>query len=93
MLKRIQNLPERVRYIILWGEVGVMGIVLLSWWGNGLVTTLQEMRAPDIEQAFPDSIIKQSFKIPAVEFPSLQDAGLTPQLIEELERELEIEQQ
>ena len=91
MLKRLQDLPEGTRYIILWGLVGAVGSIMIWWWVSELVVTLEEMEVPQVEKVLPAAVTEQSFELPVVEFPSLEDAGLTEELLRELE--LEIEQQ
>jgi len=39
-IRKLQQLPEKKRKIILWGILIVIALALLAWWVNGIRETL-----------------------------------------------------
>mgnify|MGYP000518892559 CR=1 FL=1 len=82
MAKKIYELPEGVKHVILWTGVGLMGIVLIWWFIKG---TVQEMSLPEVGDIVPSSIQEQSFTVPPINFPSIEDMNVPEELLQELE--------
>lgn len=61
ILKKLQNLPERTRKIILWSTVIILGFCLIFFWLRGFQQKiesfegkeiLEEIKLPDLENLY-----------------------------------------
>lgn len=73
ILNKFRSQPERVRKIILWSVVIVLGLSLLTWW----VKSIQERLAN-----FESKNFMESLEMPEVETPEIE----TQELSEELQK-------
>ena len=63
MLRNLQKQPERVKKIILWFVVIIVGIVLLNFWVRGAGERMREFQAEEITR---------EWELPEIEMPVLE---------------------
>ena len=63
MLKKIQNLPEKIKKIILWAALAVAGIILFFFFLNNLQNRLNNLTAENLQKGL---------KFPEIEIPELE---------------------
>ena len=80
-LKKIQNLPEKKRKIILWVVIIVIGTGLLVWWIGSIEERLKIFQASDFKQEFD--------KIPKIEIPEIPKFEMPAILPLEILKEIE----
>lgn len=80
-LKKLQNLPEKTRKVILWSTVVVLALILLVWWVNSIKNRVAEFRSDE----FMEKLNLSSAELP--EIPEFPEEGL--QTIEQTIKELE----
>ena len=69
VLKKIQNLPEEKKKIILWIIVGVVALMLLIVWLKGTFEKIKNLSKEEVENKLNLLKIKEAFK--NISFPSL----------------------
>lgn len=83
-LRKLQNQPEHIRKIILWGTVVILGLGLAIWWINSSYRSLkgfekekfiEKMNLPNFMQGLED--------LPEIKMPEINEEEL-----KNLEREI-----
>jgi len=69
VLKKIQNLPEEKKKIILWIIVGIVALMLLIVWLKGTFEKIKNLSKEEVENKLNLLKIKEAFK--NISFPSL----------------------
>ena len=67
--KKIQNLPESKKKIILWIIVGIVALMLLIVWLKGTFEKIKNLSKEEVENKLNLLKIKEAFK--NISFPSL----------------------
>ena len=80
-LKKLQNLPEKRRKVILWSTIIILALVLLIWWINSIKNRVAE---------FPGDEFMEKLNLSSVEMPEMPEfprekLQTTEQAIKELE--------
>ena len=68
-LKKIQNLPESKRRLILWTIVIILSLVLLFFWGKNSQERIKSFKM----EGFKRELELPVFEFPSIEFPSLEE--------------------
>ena len=97
-LKKIQNLPEKKKKIILFSIVGILALVLLVWWAKNIQNKIKNLNPEDIKKELQIPLIEEGLKkAPKFEMPTISEEQLKElekagkDLEEELEKEMEAE--
>jgi len=87
ILKKIQNLPEQTRKIILWVIVILFGFVFTLAWVQGLKQRLEKAKEERVWEEFQPPQFEEQLKgLPKIEIPEFPE--LTEEELKELEEEL-----
>jgi type II secretory pathway component PulM len=71
-LKKIQNLPERKRKIILWSVVIIIGLILFVFWIKNVQQKLKIFEKEKIEQELQLPSLREKLKeIPKIKIPNI----------------------
>jgi type II secretory pathway component PulM len=71
-LKKIQNLPERKRKIILWSAVIIIGLILFVFWIKNVQQKLKIFEKEKIEQELQLPSLREKLKeIPKIKIPNI----------------------
>ena len=62
-LKRIQDLPEERKKIILWSIVAVLALILLSWWYKNFKAKLDALKP---QGSNPEVISMEQKSLPSI---------------------------
>lgn len=92
-LKKIQNLPEAKRKLILWTIVVILALVLFVWWVQGVQKTLKSFRKEELRQHLQLPVLEEELKkLPKFEMPQFETPEISEKEWEELEKELSEEE-
>jgi len=87
ILKKIQNLPEQNRKVILWAIVILLGFAFALAWVQGLKQRLGKAKEKRVWEEFQPSQFEEQLKgLPQIEIPELPE--LTEEELKELEEEI-----
>ena len=87
ILKKIQNLPEQNRKVILWAIVILLGFVFALAWVQGLNERLGKAKEERVWEEFQPPRFEEQLKgLPQIGIPEFPE--LTEEELKELEEEL-----
>ncbi len=90
ILKKIQGQPEKVRKIILWIIIVVLGFAFFLAWVQGLKQRLREAREERFfEQLKPPRFEEQLRSLPKIEIPEFPE--ISEEELKKLEEEIKKE--
>lgn len=91
-LKKIQDQPKRIRKIIFWVIVIIIGIFFLFTFIYSLKARIEAIKPREIfKQYRPPSFEEDLKKIPKIEAPELPETELSEEELKELEKAIEEE--
>lgn len=86
-LKKIQNQPERIRKVIFWVIIIVLGFAFLFAWVQSLKQRLGAVREEGFWEPLKPPQLEEQFKnLPKIEIPELPE--LSEEELKKLEEEL-----
>jgi len=71
-IKKIQNLPERKRKIILWSIVIVTGLSLLIFWFKSVQKAFKNFPKEQLKETFQNPLQEKLKEVPRFEMPKLE---------------------
>ncbi len=87
--KKIQNLPEKKRKIILWLIVTIVGLILFGFWVENLQQKLKMFEGKRLKEEFRLPSLQEKLKeMPKIELPEIEMPKISEQELEEIEKQL-----
>lgn len=85
-LKKIQNLPEAKRKLILWATVVILACALFVWWVKDVQKTVRSFQREELRQQLQLPALEEELKkVPKFEMPEFQMPEITEEELQQLE--------
>jgi len=87
-LKKIQNLPENKKKLILWSIVIIIGILLFTFYFKNVQQRLKSLKSEEIKEQLKIPEFQEKLKgLPKIEMPEISEEELKQ--LEEIMKETE----
>lgn len=89
-LKKLQNLPESKRKMILWLTIAVIALAMFIFWFKVFQEQVKALQFEDIKEELNFPSLKDELKdLPKIEMPKFETPNLSDEQVKELEEKIQ----